>query len=204
MTSLNSRDAPDYRRFSAEDTCILPMTCEVQTSDYSSFTTVTGFRCVTVREMLCQARHTNTYVEVVLDSFGINVHDDAAAKCREEIALLDESASRSPILAAASDRLALAAPAREPVFSKIFHCLWRLNRSDNKECVIYYAFSDTLVVHLRTYQGLGGRAAIGMECLRRLSSIDGVRTVTVVGSTAPYLEVEYFNNNNNTLLILAV
>lgn len=178
----------EAERYTAKASCILPMFSQVSLDEYTTYVRATGYQRITAAELLSTARQKRTYVEVSLEPFGLNIHPDSADMHRAEMEMLQEP-THNTILASNLEVAKCLAPTKKHVFEEVYKILARINRSENKEFAFYCTGANTLIVHAKTYSGKTSRNAIGMECIRKLYTLDGVRSVQIVNSHPPYIEV---------------
>jgi hypothetical protein len=175
-------------RYTASASCILPMFSQIDLDQYTSFYRVTGYQRITACDMLSTARLKKTYVEINIEPFGLNIYSDCADMQKAELDHLAEPVQNS-VLSSNMELAKASAPENKTIFEIVARTLSRANRSENKDFAFYCVGANTIIAHIKTYNSKTGQNAIGMECIRKLYSVDGVKSVQVVNSHPPYIEV---------------
>ena len=193
--SLSKTD--DAELYTSAGSCVLLMFSEVPLDEYSSFTRATGYKRVAVRDLIAHAKTKTSYVEVSIAPFGINIFSDLQANLAAETELLVQSHGfNNPLVQSTFSAIVRAASATiAPVIESLSRSFIRANRDTNTPTVFFHAGTNTLVIHLRAYSGLGGRNALGMECLKRALSVPGVKSINIVSARIPYIEVLIIKNH---------
>ena len=175
--------------FTSPGSCILPMYSKVQLDEYTSYTRVGGYKRVSAYELVSQARTKSLYAEVNIAPFGVNLFSDLPQNIAAETGLLQARLQNHGMQTALGQIMHTAPAEIRPSIEAIYVIFSRANQGQNDHVISYYASTNMIIIHLKSYAGLGGRNAIGMECLKRALSIPGIKNVTIVSARTPYIQV---------------
>lgn len=178
---------PQVQKYTCPGMCPIPLTTTIPIDEYTNYTRVTGYRRITVRDMIIHAKEASTYVEINLSPFGINILTPIHTHLAEEASLLATPYNNPQLdtfVREVVDEATHVHNAPQSVLDTIGlipRAFNRVNRNGNRDYVFFYPATNTIVITVTTYTG--PRNSIGMECLKRALALPGVKGITITAST---------------------